>query len=67
MHWLKPSGQGGGPVVVDAVVDPYALSLPSHIPFHTVKGFTLSLAKQVLSGKMDAVIKTIEHNVRVMR
>ena len=60
-------GQGGGPVVVDAVVDPFALSLPSHIPFHTVKGFTLSLAKQVLSGKMDAVVKTIEHNVRVMR
>ncbi len=43
----------GGPVVVDAVVDPFALSLPSHVPFHTAKGFTLSLAKQVWSGKMD--------------
>jgi pyruvate dehydrogenase (quinone) len=53
----------GGPVVVDAVVDPFALSLPSHVPFHTVTGFTLSLAKQVLSGKMDTVIKTIERNV----
>jgi pyruvate dehydrogenase (quinone) len=52
----------GGPVVVDVVVDPYALSLPSHLPFHAVKGFTLSLAKQVLSGKMDSVIKTIERN-----
>jgi pyruvate dehydrogenase (quinone) len=52
----------GGPVVVDVVVDPYALSLPSHLPFHTVTGFTLSLAKQVLSGKMDSVIKTIERN-----
>jgi pyruvate dehydrogenase (quinone) len=52
----------GGPVVIDAVVDPFALSLPSHVPFHTAKGFTLSLAKQVLSGKMDAVIKTIERN-----
>src|SRR6202162_4802824 len=50
----------GGPVVVDVVVDPYALSLASHLPFHAVKGFTLSLAKQVLSGKMDSVIKTIE-------
>jgi pyruvate dehydrogenase (quinone) len=45
------------------VVDPYALSLPSHLPFHTAKGFTLSLAKQVLTGKMDSVIKTIERNV----
>jgi len=55
-----------GPVVVDAVVDPLALSLPSHVPFHTVKGFTLSMAKQVWSGKMDDVIKTIERNVRLV-
>jgi pyruvate dehydrogenase (quinone) len=55
-----------GPVVVDALVDPFALSLPSHVPFHTAKGFTLSMAKQVLSGKMDSVIKTIERNVRLV-
>jgi pyruvate dehydrogenase (quinone) len=54
-----------GPVVVDVVVDPYALSLPSHIPFHAAKGFTLSLAKQVVNGKMDAVIKTLERNARL--
>jgi pyruvate dehydrogenase (quinone) len=53
----------GGPVVVDVVVDPYALAMPSHAPLHTVKGFTLSFAKQVLNGQMDTVIKTIEHNV----
>jgi pyruvate dehydrogenase (quinone) len=56
----------GGPVVVDAVVDPLALSLPSHSPFHTVKGYTLSFAKQVLTGRLDDVIKTIEHNVRLV-
>jgi pyruvate dehydrogenase (quinone) len=56
----------GGPVVVDAVVDPYALSLPSHVPFHAAEGFTLSLAKQVWNGKMDSVIKTIERNVRLV-
>ena len=55
-----------GPVVVDAVVDPFALSLPSHVPFHTAKGFTLSMAKQVWSGKMDDVIKSIERNVRLV-
>jgi pyruvate dehydrogenase (quinone) len=55
-----------GPVVVDAVVDPYALSLPSHVPFHTVKGYTLSLAKQVLAGRFDEVIKTMERNVRLV-
>jgi pyruvate dehydrogenase (quinone) len=55
-----------GPVVVDAVVDPFALSLPSHVPFHTVKGFTLSVAKQVWNGKMDEVIKIMERNVRLV-
>jgi pyruvate dehydrogenase (quinone) len=55
-----------GPVVVDAVVDRFALSLPSHVPFHTAKGFTLSMAKQVLSGNMDTVIKTIRRNVRLV-
>jgi pyruvate dehydrogenase (quinone) len=55
-----------GPVVVDAVVDPYALSLPSHVPFHTAKGFTLSMAKQVWNGTMDKVIKTIERNVKLV-
>jgi len=43
-----------------------ALALPSHVPAATAKGFTLSIAKQVLSGKMDEVIETVEHNVRVV-
>jgi pyruvate dehydrogenase (quinone) len=55
-----------GPVVVDAVVDPLALAMPSHSPFHTVKGFTLSFAKQVLSGRLDTVIKEIERNVGIV-
>jgi pyruvate dehydrogenase (quinone) len=56
----------GGPVVVDAVVDPYALSLPAHVPLHVAASFTLSVAKQVLNGKMDSVIKTIERNIRLI-
>jgi pyruvate dehydrogenase (quinone) len=55
-----------GPVVVDAVVDRFALSLPSHVPVHTFTGYTLSMAKQALSGHMDTVIKTIERNVRLV-
>ena len=50
-----------GPVVVDAVVDPLALSLPSHVPFHAAKGFTLTLAKQSLEwppGHRDQNNKT---------
>jgi pyruvate dehydrogenase (quinone) len=56
----------GGPVVLDVVVDRYALALPAHVPVETAKGFTLSIAKQVLSGQMDQVIETIERNVRLL-
>jgi pyruvate dehydrogenase (quinone) len=55
-----------GPVVVDAVVDPLALAMPSHSPLHTAKGFTLSFAKQVLSGRLDTVFKEIERNVGIV-
>ncbi len=55
-----------GPVVLDVVVDHYALALPSHVPVKTAEGFTLSLAKQVLTGKLDTVIETAEHNVRLL-
>jgi pyruvate dehydrogenase (quinone) len=55
-----------GPVVVDVVVDKFALSRPAHVPAETAKGFTLSLAKQVVTGHMDEVIATIEHNVRLL-
>jgi pyruvate dehydrogenase (quinone) len=47
-------------------MNPFALSLPSHVPYHTAKGYILSMARQVLSGRMDAVIKTIERNVRLV-
>ena len=56
----------GGPVVVDVVVDPHAIAVPAHIPAATVKGFTLSVAKQVLSGRLDDVIETVTHNVGLL-
>ena len=59
-------GHKAGPVVVDVLVDRYALARPAHVPAQTVKGFTLSLAKQALTGKMDDVIATAERNVRLL-
>jgi len=53
----------GGPVVVDAVVEPNALSIPSHIPMHTFTGFSLSAWKQVASGHPGLVIDEIKHNI----
>lgn len=56
----------GGPVVVDVLVDPYALSIPGHVPARTAEGFTLSVAKQVLAGHLDEVVETAAHNVRLI-
>lgn len=53
----------GGPVVVDAVVDSYALSVPAHIPLHTIEGFTMSTWKQVLSGHPGTIWEEIKHNL----
>jgi pyruvate dehydrogenase (quinone) len=52
-----------GPVVVDVVVERHALALPSHVPFHTAKGYTLSFARQVVHGQAGEVIASIERNV----
>jgi pyruvate dehydrogenase (quinone) len=56
----------GGPVVLDVLVDPHAIAVPSHIPAATLKGFTLSVTKEVLSGRLDDVIETATHNVGLL-
>jgi pyruvate dehydrogenase (quinone) len=52
-----------GPVVVDAVVDPFALSIPSHVPLETAKGFTLSAWHQFISGHSEILVGEIKHNL----
>ncbi|MEV7385272.1 MULTISPECIES: thiamine pyrophosphate-dependent enzyme [unclassified Streptomyces] len=56
----------GGPVVVDVLVDPYALAVPAHVPAGTAAGFTLSAARQILAGRLDDVIDTATHNARIV-
>ncbi len=55
-----------GPVVLDVVVDPHAIAVPSHIPFSAARGFTLSMAKEILHGRLDDVIETVTHNVGLL-
>jgi hypothetical protein len=51
--------------ILDAVVNPHALSLPPHTSFGIVEGFSLSLAKQALDGHLDDAIQTVEERVRL--
>jgi pyruvate dehydrogenase (quinone) len=53
-----------GPVLVDVVTDPNALSMPPHVTVQQAAGFALSMAKLTLSGHVDAVVDTIESNLR---
>ncbi|HEX3979480.1 MAG TPA: thiamine pyrophosphate-dependent enzyme [Solirubrobacteraceae bacterium] len=55
-----------GPALLDAVVEPYALSLPSHVSFGEAEGFSLSLAKQALNGTLDDVVHTVKANVHLV-
>ena len=54
-----------GPALLDAVVDPHALSLPPHVTLGMAEGFSLSLAKQAIHGSLDDVIDTATDNVRL--
>jgi pyruvate dehydrogenase (quinone) len=54
-----------GPALLDAVVDPHALSLPPHVTFGMAEGFSLSLAKQALHGNLDEVVETVKRNVHI--
>lgn len=56
----------GGPVVLDVVVDPTALAVPSHVPAKTMVGFTLGMAKRVLSGHADEVLTEAKRNIRLL-
>jgi len=55
-----------GPVVVDVITDPNALSLPPHIEFDQAKGYALSMTRLMLSGRADEVVDIIKSNIRDM-
>lgn len=53
-----------GPVLVDVVTDANALSMPPHVTFGQMEGFSLAMGKLVLSGHIDEVVDTIRANLR---
>src|SRR5260370_20654541 len=48
----------GGPVVFDVVVDRSPLARPVHVPAASTRGFTLSIAPQILRAQSDYVTAT---------
>jgi len=53
-----------GPVIVNIKTNPNALALPPKIEWEQVKGFTLSVGKMMLSGRMDEAMQTLKSNYK---
>jgi pyruvate dehydrogenase (quinone) len=53
-----------GPVLVDLVTDPNALSIPPHITAAQIKGFALGAGKVVLAGGVGQMIELARANLR---
>ena len=61
---LKEALAYDGPVVVDIVTDPDALSMPPNITWDMMKGFTAAATKTVLDGGVGRMIDLARSNLR---
>ena len=59
---LKRAFEHDGPAVIDVLVEPNALALPSHITLGQAEGFALAMTKEVLIGRYADVVDTIVAN-----
>ncbi len=53
-----------GPVLIDVVTDPMALSMPPKISFDQIRGFAMSSTKVVLGGGVGKMLDMATSNVR---
>ena len=56
-----------GPVLVDVVTDPNALSLPPNITVQQIRGFAMAAGKTVLAGGVGKMIDLARSNLRNVR
>ena len=61
---LKKALAHDGPVLVDIVTDPDALSLPPNFDWAMIKGFTESAVKTVLDGGIGNMVELARSNLR---
>jgi pyruvate dehydrogenase (quinone) len=61
---LREALRHPGPVLVDLVTDPNALSMPPHVTTAQVAGFALAATKVVLSGGVGRMLELARSNLR---
>jgi len=60
---LKEAFATPGPALVEVIVNRLELSMPPHISLEQMKGFSLYMAKSVLSGRGDEIVDLAKTNV----
>jgi len=61
---LQKAFAHNGPVLVNVMTDPSALSMPPKIELKMVEGMALSMTKMMLGGKFDDVLDTVKANYK---
>jgi pyruvate dehydrogenase (quinone) len=46
------------------MTNPNALAMPPKVEWEQVKGYTLSMSKLILGGRMDEVLETVKTNYK---
>ena len=53
-----------GPVLIDVITDPNALSMPPTLEFEQLKGFALAAGRTVLDGGVGKMLSMAQSNLR---
>src|SRR5690606_38219812 len=61
---LSEALEHDGPVIVDVRTNPHALAMPPKIEWEQLKGFTLSVGKMMLGGRMDEAMEILKSNYK---
>lgn len=61
---LKAAFEHDGPALIDVMTQRQELSIPPHVTFDQVKGFSLFAERMVFSGQGDQLVSLARENVR---
>ncbi|PPK98936.1 thiamine pyrophosphate-dependent enzyme [Parapedobacter indicus] len=64
---LSEALEHNGPVIIDIKTNPHALAMPPKVEWEQLKGFTLSVGKMMLSGRMDEAMQTLKSNYKHLK
>lgn len=61
---LREALAENGPVLLNIFTNPASLAMPPKVEWEQIKGYTLSMSKLILGGRMDEVLDTVKSNYK---